>query len=590
MKLFLLVSLFLFETAYCFPRPNKTFSEFTKRSPNEPPTMGITELTQYLANYGYMSKSQKADAEAGGLQDPSSYEVSIKKMQYMYGLEPTGRLDEKTRAMMAMPRCGVEDVVGTSYAINSGTEHYSKFSNRKRMRKKKRGRKNKGKEGSSRGGRRGSGAVSVRVEDRGEGGEDGEDGGRAHRRTKRYNLEGNTWDKLDLSYQIENYTPDMSRREVDDSMASALKLWSDETNLSFRKVNQGSKADIHIKFGAGHHGDSYPFDGRSGTLAHAFFPKSGETHFDEDEQFDYEDGRGVNLMIVAAHEFGHTLGLAHSNVPDSLMAPVYQGYVPNFKLPRDDVMAIQQLYGRKKRPTETTTTPRPRTTTAQPPGPKSKKSAVDVCKASANFDASYYDDHSQELVAFRGNYFWRFDSEGKFNGYPKSISSHWRGLTGDVDAVAYSSQTSRIYFFKGKQIWRYHNGQLERGFPRPLSDLALPNRVDAAMKLENDGLIYVFRGRRYYRFHEYQPYDGRVRYRKLSIHHHWNGIPDRLDGALTWNDGSIYFFRRNKLYKFSKSELRVEKGFPKKLKKYFIKCSKNSVPVKYRTSKQRRVN
>ena len=28
-------------------------------------------------------------------------------------------------------------------------------------------------------------------------------------------------------------------------------------------------------------------------LAHAFFPENGEAHFDEDEQFDYEDGEGI---------------------------------------------------------------------------------------------------------------------------------------------------------------------------------------------------------------------------------------------------------------------------------------------------------
>lgn len=54
---------------------------------------------------------------------------------------------------------------------------------------------------------------------------------------------------------------------------------------------------------------------------------------------------GTSLFAVAAHEFGHSLGLAHSSVQGALMYPWYQGLSPNYELPEDDRHGIQQMYG-----------------------------------------------------------------------------------------------------------------------------------------------------------------------------------------------------------------------------------------------------
>lgn len=55
---------------------------------------------------------------------------------------------------------------------------------------------------------------------------------------------------------------------------------------------------------------------------------------------------GTDLLQVAVHEIGHTLGLQHSNEPGSVMSPFYSYSYPP-QLSKDDKRRIQALYGVK---------------------------------------------------------------------------------------------------------------------------------------------------------------------------------------------------------------------------------------------------
>ncbi|XP_067095278.1 matrix metalloproteinase-9 isoform X2 [Osmerus mordax] len=110
--------------------------------------------------------------------------------------------------------------------------------------------------------------------------------------------------------------------------------------------------------------------------------------YDQDKKWGFCPDRGYSLFLVAAHEFGHALGLDHSNIQDALMFPMYS-YVEKFALHKDDIEGIQYLYGPKPgpNPTPPQSTPdpskqpdRPATTAPTTTTPAPIDPSKDACK------------------------------------------------------------------------------------------------------------------------------------------------------------------------------------------------------------------
>jgi Matrixin/Putative peptidoglycan binding domain len=165
-----------------------------------------------------------------------------------------------------------------------------------------------------------------------------------------YVLVGSKWDTNSITYGFSEFTPDLTEAEIRAAVTQAFALWEAVSPLSFTEAPAGTTPDIVIRFAAGEHGDGLPFDGPSGVFAHAFFPPpslagalAGDSHFDEAEFWSVNlPPAGIDLVTLAAHEFGHAVGLAHSSFPGALMYPFYTG--PHRYLHADDIDGIQLHY------------------------------------------------------------------------------------------------------------------------------------------------------------------------------------------------------------------------------------------------------
>lgn len=156
-------------------------------------------------------------------------------------------------------------------------------------------------------------------------------------RFKRYVLHGSKMMKNDLTYRITRYSKRLSRQEVDGIFERALNVWSKYTDLKFTAAHR-FPVDIEIRFEENEHYCRYPFDGLNGEMAHASSPTNACSHCSFVHFDDAENWSRDLLFHVALHEFGHTLGLQHSDAPNSVMkSHVDSSFDPNFPLDFDDI-------------------------------------------------------------------------------------------------------------------------------------------------------------------------------------------------------------------------------------------------------------
>ena len=336
-------------------------------------------------------------------------------------------------------------------------------------------------------------------------------------------------------------------------------MWADKTNLRFVKKSSGP-AQIDIRFESGAHGDEDDFDGRAGTLAHAFFPiYGGDVHFDDAEEWTVNSFRGTSLLMSASHELGHSLGLAHSAVRGSLMSPFYSGYKSDLSLHTDDVQAIQALYGKKQNVQNTNLDKVINIRSFVKP----KKTASTT--STTSFTCKGYLDtmvttSKGVTYSFLGGKYSKLSDTSIEPGYPRLISQGWAGLPWNLDA-AFTWTNGKTYFFKGAMYWRFTAiGQMDEEYPKLIREgfADIPDNVDAAFVWPVNNKIYFFKGSQYWKFDPDQSPPMDSSYPKPISN--WDGVPNNIDSAMQYSNGKTYFFKGGKYYRFDDNLLAVDTG------------------------------
>ncbi|KAG8002166.1 Matrix metalloproteinase-20 [Nibea albiflora] len=330
--------------------------------------------------------------------------------------------------------------------------------------------------------------------------------------------QGTRWNKNVITYSIGRYTRDLPRASVDSLVESAFNVWARASSLTFVRSHTRS-ADIMVEFVTNAHGDLYPFDGPRGTLAHAFGPGlgiGGDTHFDDDEHWTAGE-TGFNLFVVAAHEFGHALGLKHSRNPESLM------------------------YGWSSQSNHWLS------------GSMFPRLLQNKCDPDLTFDA--VSTLGDATFFFRERYLWIKHNE-QYDIKEGPITNFMPKIETSIDAAFWVPRRSTAYLIHESMFWTV-KGSHVKGKPRALTHFGFPawvQDVDAAVHIVKTGRTLFFMHDIYWSYNE----NRRVMdfgYPKY-ISEDFPGVNTTINAAIH-KEGFIYFFVGPQVYKYDYTQKHV---------------------------------
>lgn len=148
--------------------------------------------------------------------------------------------------------------------------------------------------------------------------------------------------KRNLKWYIGDRIPGLALEVLTAAYAQAFAAWQAVCGLTFAQTMLQAEADFVIL--------TRGIDGNGGTLAEHQLPPGNDQQlrgwFDVGDSWTTysppERGK-IDLVAVATHEFGHGIGLSHTNKPGNLLNPYYD---PSVRTPQEwDIAEAVRRYG-----------------------------------------------------------------------------------------------------------------------------------------------------------------------------------------------------------------------------------------------------